>query len=533
MKDADSAPRPRLLLVDDGERYAELFRRFLGEYELTQAHDLAEARAALAGDGAFDAILLDVAFELPEARLAPSAERDLERRRRLQGLDILAALRRDRVTLPVVLMTSREELALEDAADAADGDERVTLAGGDAFDARAVGLLVERVLAAQQVAADAGHYLWGRSTAMARVRREALALARTSLPILLLGETGTGKSALAERVLHPATGRKGAFVAADLAALPPTLVAAELFGSARGAFSGAVDRAGLLEAADRGTLLLDEVGNLPLELQRMLLVCIESGRVTRLGEATPRAVDVKLIAATNADLPALVAAGQFRADLYARLNPTARLELPPLRARLADLEALIASFVERAFARGAERGLLAEYARRVGVGEPRVETAFGRPPAQLRAITFVVPRASLVALRAHPWRGNVRELALVVANAAIFALADADAAARRGRAASATAPRLIPMAARTIDALLAAGSAAPSGAPTVTLPFKSRASLKLVARDLERELYQQLFDALDGDFAAMARRLLGSATPAAARKVRLRFNQLGLRVRKS
>src|SRR5262249_33668076 len=156
---------------------------------------------------------------------------------------------------------------------------------------------------------DGDDYLWGRSTAMARLRRDALALARTSLPILLLGETGTGKSALAERVLHPASGRSGPFVAVDLAALPATLVAGELCGSGRGAFSGAVDRAGRFEAAQRGTLFLDEIGNLPLEVQRMLLLAIEDGRITRLGESSPRAIDVKLVAATNADLPALVAAG--------------------------------------------------------------------------------------------------------------------------------------------------------------------------------------------------------------------------------
>ncbi|HEX4459953.1 MAG TPA: sigma-54-dependent Fis family transcriptional regulator [Polyangia bacterium] len=346
--------RPKLLLVDDGRRYAELAHEFLRDYDyatlcelpgpcwtcvrkkgctLTHAHDLQEAEAALGRHGDVDAVLLDVAFELPESRLAPSDEPDLERRRRLQGIDILGALRRRRADLPVVLMTSREELALEDAAEAADGDELVTLAGADAFDARAIGLLVERVLGARRDAPAAGGYLWGGSTAMAQLRRDATALARTSLPLLLLGETGTGKSALAERVIHPASGRNGAFVAVDLAALPPTLVAAELFGSARGAFSGAIDRPGMLESAHRGTLLLDEIANLPLDGQRMLLTAVESGRVTRLGEARARPVDVKLVAATNADLPAVVAAGSFRADLYARLNPAARLTLPPLRAR--------------------------------------------------------------------------------------------------------------------------------------------------------------------------------------------------------
>ena len=552
-----SARPPKLLIVDDGDRYAELLHELLRDYDyvtrcdlpgpcwqcpqrrgctLTHAHDLAEAEAALARAGDVDAVLLDVAFELPAERLAPSSEKDLDRRRRLQGLDILRALRRRRAHLPVVLMTSKEELALEDVAELVDGDEHVTLAGADTFDARAIGMLVERVLGARRELGDKRDYLWGRSTQMARLERDATALARTSLPILLLGETGSGKSALAERVLHPATGRKGPFVAVDLSAIPPTLVASELFGTARGAFSGAVDRAGVLEAASGGTVLLDEIGNLPLDVQRMLLLAIENGRVTRLGEATPRAVDVKLVAATNADLPALVAAGGFRADLYARLNPTARLLLPPLRERSADIEELVGAFVQRTFARGVDRALVAEYAAaaRLPAGAAGVAVAFGRAPTTVAQITFVFPSSSLAAMRAHAWPGNVRELALVVSNAALFALSDALAAARRGRAATAAAPRIVPVAAQVVRRLLtsAAPEAAGGGGGSVTMRVQSRPGLRQVARDLERQLYEQLYRASDGDFAAMARRLLGLGTPAAARRVRLRFNQLGLRARK-
>ena len=549
-----SSPRPRLLIVDDGDRYAELLHRFLRDYDyvtrcelpgpcwdcarragctLTHAHDLAEAEAALARTDDVDAVLLDVAFDIPVERLAPSSEPDLQRRRRLQGLDILKALRRRRRDLPVVLMTSHDELALEDAAELVDGDEYVTVAGADTFDARAIGLLIERVVRAHREVPEARGYLWGRATEMARLRRDALALARTSLPILLLGETGTGKSALAERVIHPATGRKGPFVAIDLSAIPATLVAAELFGTARGAFSGAVDRAGVLEAAHGGTLLLDEIGNLPLEAQRMLLLAIENGRVTRLGEAAPRAVDVKLVAATNTDLPALVAAGSFRADLYARLNPTARLRLPPLRSRSSDIEELVGAFVQRAFSGGVDRSLLAEYAAAAKLpAASGVAVAFGRAPGKPAQITFVFPSSSLAAMRAHPWPGNVRELALVVSNAALFALSDALAAAKRGRAATASAPRIVPVPAQLVRRLMT--SAAPDGAKggDISLRLQPRSGLRDVARDLERQLYEQLHRASDGDFAAMAKRLLGVGTPAAARRVRLRFNQLGLRARK-
>jgi DNA-binding NtrC family response regulator len=509
---------------------------------LTHAHDLGEAQAALAAGGEIDAVLLDVAFELPVERLAPSSERDLARRRRLQGLDILTALRRKRATLPVVLMTSHQELALEQAAGLIDGDEYLTLAGADAFDARALALLIERVVrgaapttaaTAATAAATPGGYLWGGSTELVRLRRDAIALARTSLPMLLIGETGTGKSALAERVIHPATGRKGPFVAVDLSAIPATLVAAELFGSARGAFSGAVDRGGVLEAANGGTLLLDEIGNLPVEAQRMLLLAVENGRVTRLGEAAPRPVDFKLVAATNADLPALVAAGGFRADLYARLNPTARLLLPPLRSRAADLEELVVAFVERAFGRGADRALVAEYAAAARLpSDSRVAVAFGRGSPDPARITFVFAASSLAAMRAHAWAGNLRELALVVSNALVFALADALAAAQRGTGGTASAPRVIPVPAQSIRRLMTSGAPAAEGA-TVALRLCAQPGLRQVARDLERQLYDQLYRQSDGDFAAMARRLLADGGAAAARRVRLRFNQLGLRVRKS
>ena len=549
-----SQRRPKLLLVDDGDRYAELLHRFLRDYDyvtrcnlpgpcwqcpertgctLTHAHDLAEAQAALASTRDVDAVLLDVSFDVPAERLAPSSEGDIDRRRRLQGLDILRALRRQRADLPVVLMTSREELALENAAELVDGDEYVTVAGTEAFDARAIGLLVERVIGTRRELPESSTYRWGRSTTMARLRRDALALARTSLPILLLGETGTGKSALAEGVIHPATERKGPFVAVDLSAIPSTLVAAELFGTARGAFSGAVDRVGVLETANGGTLLLDEIGNLPLEAQRMLLLAIENGRITRLGEATPRAVDVKLLAATNAKLAALVDAGNFRSDLYARLNPTASLTVPPLRTRTADLEDLIAAFVERAFVHGADRALLADYAKAAHLADRSTPSvAFGRAKPDDAHVTFVFAASSIAAMRAHQWPGNIRELALVISNALVFALSDALGAARRGTAATSVAPRVIPVPAQSLRRLMAGTTPEAAGDATIAMPLRAQGSLRAVARALERHLYEDLYRSSDGDFTKMANRLLGIGTPAAGRRVRLRFNQLGLRARR-
>ena len=544
--------RPKLLVIDDGDRYIELAHALLRNYDyatrcelpgpcwdcprregctLTHAHDAREADEALARHRDVDVVLLDVAFDLPDERLLPAKTVDPARRRRLQGVEILAHLRRARGDLPVVLMTSQEELAYEDAAEALAVDELITLAGADAFDARALGLLVERILARRREIPEGGGYTWGSSPPMARIRRDAAVLARTSLPILLLGETGTGKSALAERVIHPATLREGAFIAVDLAALPETLIAAELFGTARGAFSGAVERRGRFEEAHGGTLFLDEIGNLPAEAQRMLLLALQDGRITRLGESAPRSVDVKVVAATNADLEARVRDGSFRADLYARLNPAARLVLPPLRERLADLPELLRAFVRKKFAAGADRELLADYMEAVDLdGPPHAELVIGKPEAG-RGVRFVLSRGSYAELREHSFPGNVRELELFLSNATVFALADAVGAAERGRAAG--DPGAIPIPAKLARELLGASWQAPRPAERREDGFaiEPKAGLHEVARDLERQLFERLFLETGGDFAQMAARLLEGDDPANARKVRLRFNQLGLRAR--
>ncbi len=544
---------PKLLIVDDGDRHVELLHQFLRGYTyatrcdlpgpcwtcpsrpgctLTHAHDLGEAQEALLRHPDVEVVLLDVVFDLPEARLAPLSDLtrtlSLTARQQLQGLDILHALRRQDAHLPIVLMTAAEELEYEDAAMSLSADEFATLAGAEAFDARVLELLIERVLARRRAHPAAGGYAFGSTSKMARLRRDAETLARTSLPMLVLGETGTGKSALVEQVIHTASRRPGPFVAVDLAALPETLVAAELFGTARGAFSGAVDRPGRFEAAHRGTLFLDEIGNLPLDSQRLLLLALEDGKVTRLGETTPRAVDVKLVAATNIDLTDAARRGAFRADLFARLNPAAALHVPPLRERMEDLPELATAFVARAFSAGADRALLVEYCERAGLrGPPSVTLKLGRPSPHASGVQLVLAEATLTALRRHAWPGNVRELELVLSSAAVFALADGLAAL--GEKQPQPAASVIPIPARLVRDLLTPLTQAVSMglhftvAPTPTLHGQPRS--------LERQLYERLFEETSGDFALMALRLLGKETPADARRVQLRFNQLGLRAR--
>jgi DNA-binding NtrC family response regulator len=175
----------------------------------------------------------------------------------------------------------------------------------------------------------------------AEARARALRVAPAKVPVLIRGETGTGKELLA-RAIHDSSGRTGVFVPINCAALPPDLAATELFGHTRGAFSGAnTARPGLFRAADGGTLLLDEVGDLPLELQGHLLRVLQEGRVRPVGADRDVGVDARIVAATHVDLDAAVRRGSFREDLLSRLAQVV-LVVPPLRARRADILRLTA-----------------------------------------------------------------------------------------------------------------------------------------------------------------------------------------------
>ncbi len=181
--------------------------------------------------------------------------------------------------------------------------------------------------------------LWGDSVALQRVRGEIERVGPRSVSVLILGETGVGKERVAEAV-HRASGRDGAFVPVNCGGLPRDLVESELFGHVAGAFTGA-DRArpGLFAAADGGTLFLDEIGEMPPELQPKLLRALSSGEVRPVGSASPRQVDVRVVAATNRELEGRIAEGAFRGDLFARLAGWV-IDLPPLRQRRADVLSL-------------------------------------------------------------------------------------------------------------------------------------------------------------------------------------------------
>ena len=187
----------------------------------------------------------------------------------------------------------------------------------------------------------------GASPAMQRILKLVARVAQTDSTVLLLGETGTGKELVA-RSLHVQSKRaRGPFMPLNVSALPESLVESELFGTRRGAFTGAdSDRAGLVERADGGTLFLDEIGEMSLGTQAKLLRFLENHEVRRVGDSVTRLVDARLIAATHRDLRAQVDEGRFREDLYYRLN-VVRIELPPLRDRREDIGLLASYFLTR------------------------------------------------------------------------------------------------------------------------------------------------------------------------------------------
>src|SRR5438094_1149887 len=229
----------------------------------------------------------------------------------------------------------------------------------------------------------------GESSALKRVLHQVETVAPTDSAVLLRGETGTGKELIARAIHDLSQRRERTFVKLNCAAIPTGLLESELFGHERGAFTGAIaQRIGRFELADRGTLFLDEVGDIPLELQPKLLRVLQEQEFERLGGTKTIRVDVRLVAATHRDLAKMVADGRFREDLYYRLN-VFPLMVPPLRERPDDIPRLVRHFTQ-------------QFARRMG---RRIEA---------------IPSAVIEALVHYPWPGNIRELQNVIERAVIL-----------------------------------------------------------------------------------------------------------------
>jgi DNA-binding NtrC family response regulator len=394
------AIRARILVIEDEGLFARAVAKSLeAQFDVACATTLAAGRQVMQAS-APDLVLLDL--RLPDGN----------------GMDFLAevaALGDDRPQ--VLVLTAYGEIG--------DAVQAIKLGAADylkkPIDLDELRLVVERVLETTQMrnqldysrerdshVAVEGALLLGESAPIQRLRDQIHRLARlgggTGEPpptVLILGETGSGKD-VAARLLHLAgLSRDQPFVQVDCASLPRDLIEAELFGHEKGAFTSAVGaRAGLLEAAEKGTIFLDEIGELPLDLQAKLLNVIERRRTRRIGSVKERPIQARIMAGTNRDLPAMIADGEFRADLYYRLN-VITLTVPPLRERGADIVTLARHFA-------------LQTSRRYGL------TAHRFSPAAMEAMS-----------RYH-WPGNVRELRHLVERAVLLshgAVIDAQALA--------------------------------------------------------------------------------------------------------
>jgi two-component system response regulator HydG len=364
--------RARVLVVDDDLAMVETLADALAErgYEAVACDSSAEATRRLEQEP-FDAVVTDLRMPVHD------------------GMSLLACSRRSAPERPVIVMTGYG--AIETAVDAIRqgayhymtkpfSSDELALYLRRALDD--VGLRREARTLREALRARAGGFgtLVAASASMRAVLDVATRVADAATPVLILGETGTGKTALA-RAIHAASGRAGGLVAVNCAALPETLLESELFGHAKGAFTGATAaRSGLFVEADGGTLLLDEVAEMAPALQAKLLHVIETGTLRALGSSKEQTVDVRVLAATHRDLRERVLAGSFREDLLYRLD-VVTIEIPALRHRRDDIPLLIDTLLAEAKAR------------------------HPRSPVERFAADAIAK------LLDAPWPGNVRELA--------------------------------------------------------------------------------------------------------------------------
>ena len=368
-----------ILLVEDDQSIATVIVSALeGEgYEVDHCASVAK-RDALLDVRTYAAMLTDVVLEDGD------------------GIASLDRVRARHPAMPLIILSAQNTL-----------DTAVRASEHDAFEYFPKPFDLDELIRAVRQAAGAGAGkqdrpldsedhgalpLVGRSKAMQGVFRMITRVLRNDLTVLVLGESGTGKELVAEAIHQLGSRKTGPFVAVNAAAIPRELIESELFGHEKGAFTGAVNQAiGKFEQANGGTLFLDEIGDMPLEAQTRLLRALQSGRIRRVGGRQDVAVDVRIVAATNRDLAPMIAKGQFREDLYYRLN-VVPIELPPLRARRDDIGALSRHFLALA----AEEGL------------------------PLRTMDDAAVRV----LQRQPWRGNVRELRNLVYRMALLARND-------------------------------------------------------------------------------------------------------------
>jgi two-component system nitrogen regulation response regulator NtrX len=373
--------KPRILVVDDEVGIRDSMRMIL-EYEGYECLLAATGPDGLAivGREPLDLVFLDI--KMPG----------------MDGLDVLERIRATTDALPVVMISGHGtvstavEATKKGAFDFIEKpltSERVLLTVRNAVDQRR--LKDENVTLRK--AADARHEMVGESAALHKVREAIGRAAPTNATVLILGESGVGKELVARAIHRNSLRARERFVQVNCAAIPEELIESELFGHEKGSFTGATEKQiGKFEQADRGTIFLDEVGDMSAKTQAKVLRVLQEGEVERLGSARTMKVDVRVIAATNKDLEAEIDAGRFRDDLYFRLS-VIPIFVPPLRDRIEDVAVLVRHFAEL-FNR--ESGL-----------KPRRFTP-----------------AAIELLQQHRWRGNIRELRNTVERLLIMSRSD-------------------------------------------------------------------------------------------------------------
>ncbi len=366
-----SSDQPMVLVVDDEPDLLELVSLTLSRMSLRTrtAPDIATAKKLLKSEH-FDLCLTDM--RLPDG----------------DGLDLVAWIQENRARVPVAVITAHGNV---------ESAVRALKLGAFDFVSKPLDLGVLRKLVGSAIklgtdlneetaATLRGPRLLGTSQAMEQVRDMIGRVARSQAPVHICGESGTGKELVA-RMIHESGGRRaGPFVAVNCGAIPTELMESELFGHKRGSFTGAVaDKKGLVQSAEGGTLFLDEVADLPLHMQVKLLRVVQEKTVRPVGEAREETVDVRILSATHKSLADLVAQGQFREDLYYRIN-VIELRVPALRERSGDIGEIAEAILQR-------------LARRAGTAAPEMSA---------EAVAF---------LETYPFPGNVRELENVLERA--------------------------------------------------------------------------------------------------------------------
>lgn len=376
----EKPPAPRILIVDDDTAFQGMLREAVHEkgFDVSSAYSAEEGIAA-AADGAYNLILLDV---------------------RLPGMSGIEAIPRIREASPateIIVMTGYAEKDSAMQAIRRGAYDYFT----KPFSLAEMEIVIRRALEKQRLQRQVRSLrrtldkegpvgrIIGQSEPMWRVKELVERVAPLDATVLIIGETGTGKELIADTVHALSARAEGPFVKINCAAIPENLLESELFGHEKGSFTGALStKRGKFEIASGGTILLDEIGDMPLHLQPKLLRAVEQKQVERVGGAKAIACDVRIVAATNVDLAAQVREKKFREDLFYRLN-VAAIHLPPLRERRDDLPLLAEHFIGR-------------IATRLGTGAPQISSQAMR------------------VLYEYDWPGNVRQFANVLERAAIF-----------------------------------------------------------------------------------------------------------------